>query len=198
MSHYFVNDPKVKSQKQQLFYTFNEEKFIFETDNGVFSKGEIDEGSYILLKTLVKQDLGKRILDLGCGYGTIGIILKRYYSDAEIDMVDINEKAVLLSKHNCDLNQTANQVYLSDGFSSVKDNFDTIVTNPPIRAGKQVIYQMFEDAYEHLVNEGTLYVVMRKSHGALSAMAKLKSRYGNATILDKEAGFYVLVSRRQA
>lgn len=192
MSHYFINDPNLKSNRQELLFTFLEREYVFETDSGLFSKGEIDEGSLVLLKSLVKQDLGKRILDLGCGYGTLGVILKSIYKEASFDMVDINEKAVALAKENCLKNNADNNVFVSDGFSNIKEMYDTIITNPPIRAGKKVIYQMFDSSYEHLVDNGCIYVVMRKSHGALSAVKKLKSLYQMVDIIDRDKGFYII------
>lgn len=196
MSHYFVNDPNLKSQKKMLSYRFFDIEVQFETDSGVFSKGEIDTGSLALLKVLVKQDLGMRILDLGCGYGVIGILLKKHFINSHIDMVDVNDKALDLSKKNCQLNHTDNQIYYSDGFSKVEDSFDSIVTNPPIRAGKSIIYKMFEDSVRHLKDGGKFYAVMRKSHGALSAVKKLESLYGNAQVIAKDSGFYILMSTK--
>ncbi|MFI3284187.1 MAG: class I SAM-dependent methyltransferase [Erysipelotrichaceae bacterium] len=194
MSHYFVNDPNLKSQKKCISYHFFDVEVRFQTDSGVFSKGEVDTGSLALLKVLVKQDLGKRILDLGCGYGVIGIILKKYFPTSEIEMVDVNERAIALSHENCRLNQTNNQITLSDGFANIKSTYDSIVTNPPIRAGKAVIYKMFEDSVDHLEEGGSLYVVMRKSHGALSAVKKLELLYGNCRVIGKDSGFYILRS----
>ncbi len=196
MSHYFKNDKNLKSDIQFINYCFDHEDFKFKSDSGVFSKSEIDYGSIALLKVVAKQKLTNKVLDLGCGYGTIGIIIKRLHPMIDVDMVDINDKAIALSKENCSTNKCDNNVFVSNGFENIKEMYDFIITNPPIRTGKEVIYKMFEDSKQHLNVGGYLYLVIRKSHGANSAVNKLIEIYGNCEVVAKDKGFYILRSKQ--
>ena len=196
MSHYFISDPNLKSNLKELEFQYQGVNFKFLSDSGVFSKNEIDDGTITLLNAICKEQLGNSILDLGCGYGTVGVIVKKLNNDLNVDMLDINDKAIALAKNNCDLNNTNNNVFLSDGFLNVNNSYDVIITNPPIRAGKKVIYQMFEDSIKYLNSNGKLYVVMRKSHGAKSAINKLNDIYGNCLMISKNKGFYVFCSKK--
>ena len=194
MSHYFTNDQELKHRDINLEYTFNNELFKFKSDSGVFSKNELDYGSISLLKVLVKEPIEGKVLDLGCGYGTIGIILKKFNNDLSIDMVDINERAIILAKKKCIINNTNNEVILSDGLNGISRRYNCIITNPPIRAGKQVIYKMMDDSYNNLDKNGSMYVVVRKSQGAKSFMEKLHKLFGNCELLKKDKGFYIIKS----
>ena len=175
MSHYFTDNRELAKNRKDLSFRFSCFNLTFVSDNGVFCKDYIDEGSIVLLNVLNENKLGKKILDVGCGYGTIGITLKKCFPESRIDMVEINPRAMELAilnaqKNNCDVN-----IFESDVYSNVKDtDYTDIVTNPPIRAGKKVIYKIFEEAYEHLDNNGTLWIVIRKNHGAPSAKNLLK------------------------
>lgn len=156
----------------------------------------MDEGTRILLSALEQQDLSGRLLDLGCGYGVLGIVLKKINPNLEVDLTDINPRAIELAKLNCELNQVKGDVILSDGFKEIQKNYQTIITNPPIRAGKKVIYTLFADAYQHLEEEGKLYVVIRRKQGAESAKAKLEEVFGNCEVLLRKRGYWVLYSTK--
>lgn len=197
MNHYFDDNRHLKSNRKEISFRFWCFNYSFILDNGVFSKDGIDTGSKILLEWVSKQTLGDRILDLGCGYGTIGIILKKIFTDSEIHMVDVNLRALELAKENAKRNDVNVSIYESNIYDQVSVNdFSDIITNPPIRAGKNVIYQMFEEAYEHLREGGRLWIVIRKSHGALSAQKKIMSVFGNCEIVKKDKGFYVLMAEK--
>ena len=191
MSHYFINDDSVKSKKRIIKTIINGKEYEFISDNGVFSKDEIDYGSKALLNVLLKEELKGDLLDLGCGYGLIGIVLKNEYPELNIDMIDINLKAIELSKQNCKKNKTSNNVFESSGFENINKEYNLIITNPPIRAGKEVIYSFFENSFNTIKENGTLYVVMRKSHGAKSAMEKLSFLFGYCELLKKDKGYYI-------
>ncbi len=163
----------------------------FWTDAGVFSRGEIDRGSETLLKAL-PGELKGRVLDLGCGWGLIGTVIARTRRDAAVVMCDVNERAVELSRRNLRENGAAGEVFLSDGFASLEGNFDWVVTNPPIRAGKKVIYRLFEEAAAHLEPGGKLYLVIRKQQGAESALRYLKTLFQTAEPVEKSGGFWVI------
>ncbi len=194
MSHYFENDKKLKSEIQTMKFTFFEQSFIFESDNGVFAKSGIDYGSQALLKAMIKTNaLQDQLLDVGCGYGTLGIILKKKYPNKMIDMIDVNERALNLAKSNAKLNQVQVNVFESNIYEKVtRCDYSDIITNPPIRAGKKVIYEIFEKAYNHLQVNGSLWVVIRKQHGAMSAVNKIKEVFGNCEIIQKDKGFFIL------
>lgn len=195
MSHYFTDNRELTQNRKDLSFRFSCFNLTFVSDNGVFCKDYIDEGSIVLLDVLHKNDLGKKILDVGCGYGTIGITLKKCFPDSQIDMVEINPRAMELAilnakKNNCDVN-----IFESDVYSNVIDtDYTDIVTNPPIRAGKKVIYKIFEEAYDHLENDGVLWVVIRKNHGAQSAKKFIETKFGNCEIIRKDKGYYILKS----
>ena len=194
MSHYFTNDNNLKSEKIVIEDKFNNKEYKFISDNGVFSKDELDYGSKALLNVLIKEDLKGSLLDLGCGYGFIGIVLKKEFDKLAIDMVDVNLRALELSKHNCNINNVDNNIFESDGFKNTKKKYNVIVTNPPIRAGKETIYEFFEEGYKNLEENGLLYVVMRKNHGAKSSIDKLNDIFGNCCLLKKDKGFYIFKS----
>lgn len=194
-SHYFKNDNNVKSEERIIRFHFKEKVFELFSDNGVFSKNGLDEGSNILIDYILKLPLNGRVLDMGCGYGPIGLTLASFFENCFIDMYDINERAVNLAKKNqqkLGLNNV--EIGVSNGFENVKNNYNYIFINPPIRAGKQVIYKMFDDSFNSLCNGGFLVIVIRKSHGAPSAQKKLLELFGNCEIKEKNKGYYILQS----
>ena len=143
MSHYFTNDINLKHNVDKKNVVINGKEFTFFTDNGVFSKKGLDFGTRTLLESL-PEDLKGDILDFGCGYGPIGIYLKKNY-DCEVDMLDINERSISLAKKNADLNNAEVNIFLSDIYSNVNKKYDYIVTNPPIRVGKQILYKILKE-----------------------------------------------------
>lgn len=197
MNHYFEDNRHLKSNRKEVSFRFWCFNYSFILDNGVFSKDGIDIGTNVLLDYVSKQTLGNKILDLGCGVGPIGIILKKVFPDSEFHMVDVNDRALELAIENAKLNDVDVNIYKSNSYEHVTDtDFTDIITNPPIRAGKQVIYEMFEHAYDHLCISGKLWIVIRKSHGANSAKAKVESVFGNCEVVKKDKGFYVLKAEK--
>ena len=188
-SHYFLEDETLKSDPQPFDYYFKSRKYTFVTDSGVFSAGEMDQNTALLLGQLPK--LSGSLLDMGCGYGCIGIILASQYN-LELTQVDINPKAVRITLENCELNRVKSNVFVSDCYSGIQGRFDTIVINPPIHAGKAVIYRMYDEAPEHLLEGGKLFVVILKKHGAESTIVKLREVFGNCEAIYREKGRYVL------
>ena len=194
-SHYFKNDNTVKSEERLIRFHFKGKAFELFSDNGVFSKNGLDEGSNILIEYILKLPLSGRLLDMGCGIGPIGLTLATFFENAFIDMFDINERAVNLAKKNQQKLGVNNvEIGVSDGFENAKKDYNYIFINPPIRAGKQVIYKMFDDSFESLSAGGTLVIVIRKSHGAPSAQKKLTELFGNCEIKEKNKGYYILQS----
>lgn len=193
MTHYFENDSSLKSAKKDLTLVKNSEKYVFTTDIGVFSNKSFDYGSTLLLKEVMKHYKVGDILDLGAGYGYIGIVLARTYTHAHVTMVDINERAVELTKINIAQNNVKNATALvSDGYKALANKqYSYIVINPPIKAGKKVYYPFFKEAKNYLTQDGTLMFVMKKKHGAKSAAKYVLEQFGNCTLLKKDAGYYI-------
>ena len=198
MSHYFVNDDKVASKPRNVVYSINGVDFSLESDNGVFSKNELDKGSELLIETLLPIDLGKTMLDRGCGIGVIGLTLAYFHPTLNVCLTDVNTRALSLCNANAKKLRLSQKVTVlqSDVYSKVEGKFDSIVSNPPIRAGKKVTYEIYKGALEHLNNGGSLYIVIRKQQGALSVKSYLEQLFGNVTVLAREKGYYILQARK--
>ena len=162
MSHYFENDQNLPSNLKKTTANLFNHNFTFYTDNGVFAKHGLDYGSRLLLESLPYQKLEGPILDVGCGYGVLGIIINKL-TKKEVDMIDINKRALHLTQKNIKENNCHKvTAFSSDCYSAVTKKYQTIITNPPIRAGKKVIYEILFKAKEHLVEKGSLYLLIRK------------------------------------
>lgn len=198
MNHYFTDNRHLPENRKEISFRFWCITYSFISDNGVFSKDNIDFGTRVFLDTLLKrEEMGDHILDVGCGYGPIGIIVKKTYPDKTVEMVDVNPRAVLLAKENAQKNNVDVYVHESNIYEQVKGkDYTDILTNPPIRAGKSVIYKIFEEAYEHLCVNGTLWVVIRKQQGANSAVKKINEIFGNCEIVNKEKGYFILKAKK--
>ena len=194
MSHYFQDDPNLVSNIKEITFEINGITMKLLTDNGVFSKNNVDEGSYAFLKVLLPLDLGNHILDLGCGYGTIGLTLAKAHEEARITLADVNPRAVALCERNAGLLNLSPRVTIlqSDIYEKIEGPYDSIVVNPPIRAGKVVTYQMYSGAKQFLIDGGSLYVVIRKKQGAESAFKYLETIFENVTVLHKEKGYWII------
>ena len=190
MGHYFVNDDNLKSEIREFKINFLNQDFVFKTDNGVFSKGELDYGTYLLLTTVLNLDIKGKVLDLGCGYGAIGVVISKL-KNTKVTMVDVNKRAVHLSKMNVSDNKCDCLVINSDGYLNVSDKFDYIITNPPIRVGKTKLYELMIDSKNYLNENGVIYLVIRKEQGAKS-LIKDMSEYYNVNVLEKSKGFYII------
>ena len=192
MAQYFEN-VDLPSKIIEFDTYFLDNKFTFKSDNGVFSKEKLDFGTRLLLENLPLKDMRGDILDLGCGYGVVSIILSRFV-EAKFDAVDVNKRALHLFEMNIKLNKSTNINYFeSNCYDSIdKDKlYDYIITNPPIRAGKEVVYKMLRGAKEHLKKDGYLYFVMRKDHGAKTAIKDISDIY-NTEVVCKEKGFFII------
>lgn len=167
----------------------------FETDAGVFSKDGLDEGSQLLLNAL--PPLAGRVLDLGCGWGALGVTLAKRYPQADFVLSDINERATALAAGNARRNGASNvAVCASDGFAQLDGAFDEIISNPPIRAGKRVIYPLFEASYRRLRAGGRLFLVIRKQQGAESAAKFLATLGFSVERIARDKGFWVLCAKK--
>lgn len=191
MSQYFDNDKSIKSDKRLISFYFNDRKYNVYSDNGVFSKDRFDYGSNVLLNSINISELSGNVLDLGCGIGVVGVILGTLNKNIDIDMVDVNERAIDLSKENISLNNIKANVFISDVYSNIGKRYDFIITNPPIRAGKDVVRKFLIGSYNYLKEDGVLYFVMRKNHGVKSMIGELSDRF-DVCILSRDKGFYAV------
>ena len=168
----------------------------FLTDAGVFSKNAIDYGSRVLLDNFQPEG-AKTLLDVGCGYGTLALTLAKKYG-LKATLVDVNSRALDLAKKNADKNNIeVNGIFLSNIYDNVEGKFDAIISNPPIRAGKEVVHTILSDAYEHLNDDGHLTIVIQKKQGAPSAQKKMKDVFANCEIVAKDKGYYILRSYKE-
>lgn len=196
--HYYSKNPQTKSNPQEWTNTLRGEKFHFQTDSGVFSKGDIDFGSRLLVETYEDSSIDGPVLDVGCGYGPIGMAIAKAFPQKEVHMVDVNTRAIELAKKNAEKNSIENvKIYESDGLSAVAENdFSAILTNPPIRAGKETIFRFYEEAYEKLKQGGSLWVVIQKKQGAPSTQEKLTELFGDCQVIDKKKGYFIFEARK--
>ncbi|HLS08841.1 class I SAM-dependent methyltransferase [Lentibacillus sp.] len=192
--HYFSQNPQSKSSPKKWHYQLRGKEFTFESDHGVFSKHEVDYGSRLLIERFEEPPTAGGLLDLGCGYGPIGIAVADRYKNRNVMLTDINERAIALAKRNAHHNDVTNVEFaLSDRFNQLQGrHFAAILTNPPIRAGKRIVHQMFTESKNALLEDGHLWVVIQKKQGAPSAMEKLNDLFGNVKVIDRSKGYYIL------
>ena len=189
LSHYFTENHGLQPNLRTFKYSFGGGEYVFTTDSGVFSTGHIDRNTDILIKSI--PPLEGSLLDLGCGYGCIGIVLAKEYN-LSLVQTDSNPEAIKLASYNAKQNKVKTNVFVSDGFSQINGLFNTIVLNPPIHAGKGVVYRLYEGAACHLAENGEFYIVILKKHGAPSTLKKLKGLFGTVDYIYKRNGCYVL------
>lgn len=197
MNHYYTNNTDLKSDETIIQFRYKNKNVLLKSDYGVFSKEKVDYGSRVLLDNVLLNEQQKKLLDVGCGYGTLGVSLKIDNPWLRVDMVDVSERAVHLSNESIQLNHLSNiKAYQSNIYENVNDTFDVIVTNPPIRAGKKVVLEILEKSYIFLNEDGIIYVVIQKKQGAPSAKKKLEEIFENCEIVKRDKGYYVLKSRK--
>lgn len=192
LEHYFTNNLNLKSEIRVISYSNQSDRFEFLSDNGVFSKNKIDYGSQMLIETILKNETRKQltILDVGCGYGFLGLVLGKKL-DSEVIMCDVNKRALHLAEENRLKNKIRGKTILSNSYENIEGGFDLIVTNPPIRAGKNVVLDILIKAKEHLKENGSLWFVIRKDQGAKSIIKSVEEQ-GICEILEKSKGFYII------
>ena len=192
---YFAENPDAEHDIHKLKVQLLGQNVTFLTDAGVFSKKMIDYGSQALLKCL---DFHKQesVLDVGCGYGTLGLTLVKA-KEVEATLVDINQRALDLARQNAERNQVLATIFQSNIYQNVEGRFHHIISNPPIRAGKQIVHEVITGSYTHLLDGGDLTIVIQKKQGAPSAKAKMEEVFGNCEILKKDKGYYILRSRKE-
>lgn len=195
LNQYFSNNDNLKSERRIIKYSYDSLCYEFISDNGVFSKDKIDYGSRLLVDTYLnnKKDI-KSFLDVGCGYGFISIVLSKKMNISGVG-IDVNKRALNLARENAKLNKVNVEFRESNIYENVTENFDLVITNPPIRAGKQVVLTILKDAIKHLNDDGELWVVIRKDQGVKSVINELNALY-KIDIIEKSKGFYIFMAKK--
>ena len=194
MSHYFTND-HVKSNEHEIDVIINNLKLKFIVDNGIFSKKGLDFGTRTLLENIDIKKIKGNVLDFGCGYGPIGIYINKI-TKANVDMIDINKRALALAKRNAKLNDVNVNVFESNIYENINEKYNFIITNPPIRVGKKLLYEILFDAENHLKENGELWLVINKNQGAKTLAKDLEQTY-DVTIVTKNKGFYIICAKKR-
>lgn len=194
MEHYFTNNDHIKSELRSINYTILNTSFVFYTDNGVFSKNKIDFGTDLLINTYLKtNNTKKKILDVGCGIGVIGLTLAKL-TNSTVDLIDINKRSVHLTKMNIKSLKLNANAYTSNVYENVKEKYDIIITNPPIRAGKKVYMSILNEARDYLNASGELWFVIRAQQGAKTVEKQLEEKY-IVELINKEKGYYIFKAK---
>lgn len=195
MGQYFTNDNTIESKERLIEYTFLNEKIKLFSDNGVFSKNRVDFGTNVLLNSLEDLSNVQSLLDVGCGIGTIGICIKKKYNNIHVEMIDVNERAINLAKKNIQINHLKDiEAKISNLYENVTEQYDMIISNPPIRAGKQIVHGIVINGLKHLNHNGCMYIVIQKKQGAESMKKKMEEVFENVQVVNKANGYLILKS----
>ena len=197
--HYYSNKPQTESKPRQWKFTLLGTSFTFETDAGVFSKSEVDFGSRVLIDAFKIPEVDGVLLDVGCGYGPIGLSIAKANPNREVLMMDVNTRALSLAEKNAQLNGIQNvRIFESDGLDAVEKNTQAaaILTNPPIRAGKNTVFKFYDGAYDVLVDGGELWVVIQKKQGAPSTVSHLEEKFSVVEVVEKKKGYWIVKAKK--
>lgn len=194
MDHYFTNNPKLSGDEREFVVRVRGLEIRLTTEAGVFSKRGLDFGSRLLIESVQLPDSAYAV-DLGCGYGPISAVLGQAYPDSRWILLDVNARAVQLAERNTASLGGRRQLLVSDGFQACPEvSVDAIVLNPPIRAGKAVVYRLFKEAREHLKPGGSLWIVMQKKQGAPSARKELERLFSSVEDVARSGGYHIFRS----
>jgi 16S rRNA (guanine1207-N2)-methyltransferase len=195
MEHYFSEKPLSKSVNNLILYTYKSKQFNFHTSSSVFSKKRVDKGTDLLIRESIIKNNAK-ILDIGCGYGVVGIVISNLYPDLTIIMSDINERALELAKKNLALNNVNATIVKSFLFEEINDKFDIILSNPPNSAGKQLCFELIQQSYDHLQFNGSLQLVAHNRKGSKELSKKMQEVFGNIKTIGRQSGYHLFYSEK--
>lgn len=189
--HYYTEQPTSEIKKRTFVQTIKNKELTLTSVSGVFSfDDKIDRASELLIKAY--DPSGKTVLDLGCGYGAIGLFIKAFYPEQEVYLSDINERAVKFSSQNASHNRLEVKTVKSDLYSAFEGiSFDDIVTNPPLAAGKKLLFSLIEQGFDHLNPNGALWLVAFHNKGGSTLKEFMGRRFGNAEDMVKSGGVRV-------
>lgn len=195
---YFANKPQSKSDPKTWEYNLRGHSFQFTSDIGVFSKNEVDFGSRLLIESFNAPEIPGAIVDLGCGYGPVGLSIAKSFERRTVILSDVNERALNLARLNADNNGLDNVLFhLSDRFEQIPNQkIAAVLTNPPIRAGKTIVHQIFVDSHDRLEPGGELWVVIQKKQGAPSALKKIEELFQSVEIVAKSKGYVIIHAKK--
>ncbi len=200
MSHYYTNDPNLGNKESEFSYTYFGKELKFKSDLGVFSKERVDFGTNVLINSIPDLSWANSLLDVGCGVGIIGLCMKSKYRQLNIELVDVNTRALKLAAENAKMNglDEDGKVVIKESnlYENVSKSFDLIVSNPPIRAGKDVVHGVVIGGYEHLNKGGKIYIVIQKKQGAPSMESKMNEVFGNVKTIEKKNGYFIFESTK--
>lgn len=189
--HYYTDDQKELTNRKEITFRFLSFDYRFETADNIFSKDQVDFGTRVLLEASLDSGFEGEVLDYGCGYGVVGIILSK--NEYDVLGIDVTDRAIKLTKINNELNKTDMKVLkVSENLEVLNDRFNTVLLNPPIRAGKEVIYSMFKNSYDFLKKDGQLFIVIKKQHGAQSAIKYLETLFDEVEVIEKRKGYFII------
>lgn len=189
--HYFTDNSDLPERFHSLSFSFHNRLWSFTSAAGVFSRAAVDEGTRLLLEVVCRETVSGRVLDLGCGYGVLAVVIKSLYPEAKVTAVDINPRAVELTQRNARAAGVELESRVQDGIGA-GESYDVIVTNPPIRAGKQTVYRLFAQSHAALSQGGRFYAVVRRAQGAESALRELVWLFGNGRTVERKKGYWIL------
>ena len=195
MEHYYTEKPLSEENITKINISLKDDSFQLFSASGLFSKQELDKAAHILIQNAIIH--GSKVLDLGCGYGVIGIALLRTHPDLNMSFSDINERAIKITNKNLDYLKLKGNVIKSNLFDNIKDKFDVIISNPPYAAGREICFSLIEESINYLNDEGTLQIVARHNKGGKTLSQKMFEVFGNVESIAKKSGFHVYLSRKK-
>jgi 16S rRNA G1207 methylase RsmC len=197
-NHYFAAHPKSKIKLGIIHTYLRGRPFEFLSASGVFSKKRVDLGTRLLIESMVLPEKGS-VLDVGCGYGAVGIAAATFNPNLRVIMVDVNERAVWLTKQNIEINSVDNaEVRRGHLYEPVKNlTFNCILSNPPVSAGMETVKTIIVEAPNHMTDKALFQMVVRSKIGGKRLRTLLESAFGNAEILARKSGYRIFISEKQ-
>jgi 16S rRNA (guanine1207-N2)-methyltransferase len=195
MAHYFSEHPEGAENKKEVRAVLRGNKLRFITASSTFSKKSVDKGTALLIESAIIRR-GAKVLDMGCGYGAVGIAIAKAFS-AKVIMSDVNERALMLAKMNLALNCCTGEVVKSFIYDSLEEHagsFDAILINPPQKAGNDICKKMISESAAFLKNGGFLEIVARPKIGAPGLVEEMKKTFGNCEKISEHGEFAVYAS----